>query len=214
MTEVGETRKIGVAIGIPEPFGGELQGWRERLGDPNARRIVPHVTLLPPTTVGTGALAEIEEHLRRVAARFKPFDLRLRGSATFLPVSSVVFVPLVQGIAECEQIEAQVGAMQTASGEVLGAIESIGGAVRAMGDSISGIASSVQGQRQAAAELSRTTTLAANAVSGVNADIGVIGTATEATSAGASEMTSAALELARLSTDLRTHVVEFLEQIR
>ena len=111
MTEVGETRKIGVAIGIPEPFGGELQGWRERLGDPNARRIVPHVTLLPPTTVGTGALAEIEEHLRRVAARFKPFDLRLRGSATFLPVSSVVFVPLVQGIAECEQIEAQARAV-------------------------------------------------------------------------------------------------------
>lgn len=103
-----ETRKIGVAIGIPEPFGAELQTWRERLGDPNALRIVPHVTLLPPTPVGSGALDEIEEHLRRVAARFRPFELRLRGSATFLPVSSVVFVPLVQGIAECEQIEAQV----------------------------------------------------------------------------------------------------------
>jgi 2'-5' RNA ligase len=103
-----ETRKIGVAVGIPEPFGAELQIWRERLGDPNALRIVPHVTLLPPTVVGNGALAEIEEHLRRVAARFRPFELRLRGSATFLPVSSVVFVPLVQGIAECEQIEAQV----------------------------------------------------------------------------------------------------------
>src|SRR6185312_8972915 len=105
---VGETRKIGVAVGIPEPFGAELQGWRERLGDPNALRIVPHVTLLPPTTVGSGALPEIEEHLRRVAARFRPFEIRLRGSATFLPVSSVVFVPLVQGIAECEQMETQV----------------------------------------------------------------------------------------------------------
>jgi 2'-5' RNA ligase len=104
----GETRKIGVAIGIPEPYGSELQGWRERLGDPNASRIVPHITLLPPTVVGTGALAEIEEHLRRVAARFRNFDIRLRGSATFLPVSSVVFVPLVKGIAECEQIEVQV----------------------------------------------------------------------------------------------------------
>lgn len=102
------TRKIGVAIGIPEPYGAVLQGWRERLGDPNASRIVPHVTLLPPTVVGSGALPEIEEHLRRVAARFSAFDIRLRGSATFLPVSSVVFVPLVQGIAECEQIEVQV----------------------------------------------------------------------------------------------------------
>ncbi len=108
MSEAGETRKIGVAVGIPEPFGAELQNWRERLGDPNALRIVPHVTLLPPTTVGSGALPEIEEHLRRVAARFRPFEIRLRGSATFLPVSSVVFVPLVRGIAECEQIEAQV----------------------------------------------------------------------------------------------------------
>jgi 2'-5' RNA ligase len=108
VSEPAETRKIGVAIGIAEPYGTELQAARERLGDPNALRIVPHVTLLPPTSVGSGALPEIEEHLRRVAARFRPFDLRLRGSATFLPVSSVVFVPLVQGIAECEQIEAQV----------------------------------------------------------------------------------------------------------
>jgi 2'-5' RNA ligase len=104
----GETRKIGVAIGIPEPYGAVLQRWRERLGDPNASRIVPHITLLPPTVVGNGALPEIEEHLRRVAARFASFEIKLRGSATFLPVSSVVFVPLVQGIAECEQIEMQV----------------------------------------------------------------------------------------------------------
>jgi 2'-5' RNA ligase len=103
-----DTRKIGVAIGIPEPFSTELQGWRERLGDPNATRIVPHITLLPPTVVGAGALPEIEEHLRRVAARFHSFNVRLRGSATFLPVSSVVFVPLVRGIAECEQVQKQV----------------------------------------------------------------------------------------------------------
>ena len=44
MTEASPpTRDIGVAIGIPEPFGQELQDWRERLGDPNASRIVPHV---------------------------------------------------------------------------------------------------------------------------------------------------------------------------
>src|ERR1700728_4059751 len=56
------TRDIGVAVNTPEPFGSELQGWRERLGDPNASRIVPHVTLLPPTQVATESLAEIEEH--------------------------------------------------------------------------------------------------------------------------------------------------------
>jgi 2'-5' RNA ligase len=102
------TRDIGVAIGIPEPFGSELQGWRERLGDPNASRIVPHVTLLPPTPVAPDLLPAIEEHLRVVATRFGQFTIRLRGSATFLPVSSVVFVSLVQGIAECEQLEKKV----------------------------------------------------------------------------------------------------------
>jgi 2'-5' RNA ligase len=102
------TRDIGIAIGIPEPFGRELQNWRERLGDPNATRIVPHVTLLPPTPVANESLPRIEEHLRLVATWGREFGIRLRGSATFLPVSPVVFVPLVQGIAECEQLESRV----------------------------------------------------------------------------------------------------------
>jgi 2'-5' RNA ligase len=101
-------RDIGVAIGIPQPYGRELQAWRERLGDPNATRIVPHVTLLPPTPVPTESLPQIEEHLRVVATQASRFVIRLRGSATFLPVSSVVFVPLVQGIAECGQLEVRV----------------------------------------------------------------------------------------------------------
>jgi 2'-5' RNA ligase len=103
-----DPRNIGVALDIPEPFCSQLQEWRERLGDPNAERIVPHVTLLPPTPVAAEALPDIEEHLRTLAAGFEPFDIRLRGSATFLPVSPVVFVPLVLGIAECEQLERAV----------------------------------------------------------------------------------------------------------
>jgi 2'-5' RNA ligase len=103
-----DSRFIGVALDIPEPYGSQLQECRERLGDPNAERIVPHVTLLPPTPVAPEALPDIEEHLRCVAANFEPFDIRLRGSATFLPISPVVFVPLVLGIAECEQLERAV----------------------------------------------------------------------------------------------------------
>ena len=99
-------REFGVAIGLPEPINSELQGWRERLGDPNANRIVPHITLLPPTETESHGLAAIEEHLRRIAAEEQAFEIRLRGSATFLPVSPVVFVPLVQGIADCERSEA------------------------------------------------------------------------------------------------------------
>ncbi len=102
------SRDIGVAIGLPEPYTSELQGWRERLGDPNAADIPPHVTLLPPTRLHTDDLHEVEEHLRRVAAGGEPFTLHLRGSGTFRPVSPVVFVPLAQGIGECEQLERAV----------------------------------------------------------------------------------------------------------
>ena len=101
-------RDFGVAIGLPEPFTSELQSWRTRLGDPNAAGIPPHITLLPPTSLHDEDLDEVEEHLRRVAARESAFEVHLRGSSTFRPVSPVVFVPLVRGISECERVEAQV----------------------------------------------------------------------------------------------------------
>jgi len=101
-------RDIGVAIGIPEPYTSELQGWRERLGDPNAGDIPPHVTLLPPTELRTDDLDEAEAHLQSVAQQHAPFAMHLRGSGTFRPISPVVFVPLVQGIGECERLESAV----------------------------------------------------------------------------------------------------------
>ena len=101
-------RDFGVAFGLPEPYTSELQGWRERLGDPNAAGIPPHVTLLPPTALDDTALPAVEEHLRGVAASEQPFRMHLRGTATFRPVSPVVFVPLVQGIADCERVESKV----------------------------------------------------------------------------------------------------------
>ena len=45
------TRTIGVAIPIPEPYGTELQGVREAYGDPLARTIPTHITLMPPSEV-------------------------------------------------------------------------------------------------------------------------------------------------------------------
>jgi 2'-5' RNA ligase len=85
-----------------------MLGWREKLGDPNAAAIPPHITLLPPTALGDDDLPEVEEHLRLVAAGEEPFDIHLRGSSTFRPVSPVVFVPLVEGISGCERVESKV----------------------------------------------------------------------------------------------------------
>ncbi|MGN6330590.1 MAG: 2'-5' RNA ligase family protein [Motilibacteraceae bacterium] len=106
--EGAPTRTIGVAIPIPEPWGGELQRHRESFGDPMARSIPTHVTLLPPTEVPLEQLEAVEDHLQSVAGGCEPYTVRLRGTATFRPVSPVVFVQLAQGIAECERLEEQV----------------------------------------------------------------------------------------------------------
>jgi 2'-5' RNA ligase len=99
---------IGVAIPIAEPYGTELQKFRAEFGDPMASSIPTHVTLLPPTEVADADLAEIDDHLLEVAARFPSFRIRLRGTATFRPISPVVFVPLAEGISSCEVLQSQV----------------------------------------------------------------------------------------------------------
>ncbi len=101
-------RTIGVAIAIPEPYGGELQRWRATLGDPLAEGIPTHVTLLPPTRVPEGSLDAIERHLLAVAETYRPFVMRLRGTATFRPVSPVVFVAVSEGISSCEVLANRV----------------------------------------------------------------------------------------------------------
>ena len=102
------TRTIGVAIAIPEPHGGDLQRVRESYGDPLAGSIPTHITLLPPTEVAADDLDRIEKHLRTIAESEQPFEIHLRGSGTFHPVSPVVFVSVVLGIGECERVEARV----------------------------------------------------------------------------------------------------------
>jgi len=103
-----DRRDIGVAFGVPEPYSGLLQGWRERLGDPNAWGIPPHVTLLPPIGLAAADLPEVEEHLRAVAAAEDPFTILLRGSGSFRPTSPVVFVVLAEGADDCDRVQAKV----------------------------------------------------------------------------------------------------------
>ena len=100
--------KIGVAVAIPEPWASELQDYRTGVGDSMAATIPTHITLVPPTEVTDAELSEIEEHLVSVAAEVPAFEVHLRGTGTFRPVSPVVFVSLVEGISQCEQLAAAV----------------------------------------------------------------------------------------------------------
>jgi 2'-5' RNA ligase len=99
---------IGVAVAIPQPHAAALSGWRLRVGDTEADKIPPHVTLLPPTVFDVDDLDLVEKHLEAAAGTVLPFTMRLAGTGTFRPVSQVVFVQVSAGIAECELLERAV----------------------------------------------------------------------------------------------------------
>lgn len=92
---------IGVAIAIPQPYAAELQRYRSSFGDSQAEVVPTHITLVPPTEVGE-AVELVVAHLADVAKRHCAFSIRLRGTATFRPISPVVFVNVTEGISACE----------------------------------------------------------------------------------------------------------------
>ncbi len=99
---------IGVSIAVPEPWGSELQQYRIDVGDDSARQIPTHITLLPPLEVADADLDPITAHLLEAARRTAPFQVHLRGTGTFRPVSPVVFVNVVKGISGCERLAGDV----------------------------------------------------------------------------------------------------------
>ena len=96
---------VGVAIAIPEPHATVITKWRRRVGDPNADKIFPHVTLLPPTPVPADQLDKVDAHLRSAAQASQPFVMHLSGTGTFRPTSPVVFLQIARGVSDCEVLE-------------------------------------------------------------------------------------------------------------
>jgi 2'-5' RNA ligase len=99
---------IGVAIALPEPWASELQDYRTALGDETATLIPTHITLVPPVELSEDQIVAAEEHLVAVAGGTDGFEIHLRGTGTFRPVSPVVFVSLVEGISQCEELAERV----------------------------------------------------------------------------------------------------------
>jgi 2'-5' RNA ligase len=97
-------RTIGVSISVPEPWGSHLQDFRVNNGDAAGSGIPTHITLVPPLEVEAARVPEIEEHLAAIARATAPYRIHLRGSGTFRPVSPVVFLNLVEGISQTEQL--------------------------------------------------------------------------------------------------------------
>jgi 2'-5' RNA ligase len=95
---------IGVAIAVPEPWGAQLQEFRMALGDATAEGIPTHITLMPPYELDVDQMPVVEKHLAEASAHNSPFKIHLRGTGTFRPISPVVFVVVVEGISQCEQL--------------------------------------------------------------------------------------------------------------
>jgi 2'-5' RNA ligase len=95
---------IGVSLAVPEPWGERLQSFRVSNGDAHGATIPTHITLVPPVEVADDRRADVESHLYDVATAARAYRVHLRGSGTFRPVSPVVFVNLVEGISQTEQL--------------------------------------------------------------------------------------------------------------
>ena len=98
---------IGVALSIPEPWASDLQDYRTSI-DPSAALIPTHITLVPPTVLDESQFGGVQDHLAQVAEARTPFEIHLRGTGTFRPVSPVVFISLVEGISQTEQLAAAI----------------------------------------------------------------------------------------------------------
>lgn len=99
---------IGVAIPVPQPWRSRLDNARIASGDPLGHVVPAHLTLLGPTVIGIESLAPFEAYLEDLTANMRPFELHLRGTGSFRPVTEVVFVAVVDGIAVCEQLESAI----------------------------------------------------------------------------------------------------------
>lgn len=99
---------IGVSLDIPPDLSEQVTRVRRASGDPLADVVRPHITLLPPTPVPSSGVGAIGEHLASVFASEAPFEVTLRGTSTFRPVSPVVFLAVRRGARRCAQLASAV----------------------------------------------------------------------------------------------------------
>lgn len=82
--------RLGVVLLFDAVVSAEIDGLRRGLGEPDLGRIVPHLTLVPPTNVrDIDAAAAV---VRAAGAASRPLDLVLGPVDTFLPDNPVAYL--------------------------------------------------------------------------------------------------------------------------
>lgn len=101
-----DAAQLGVLVLLPEPVADHVQAWRRSLDEPARSLVPPHVTLVPPQTVGPGDLDAAIALVDHAAATTAPSLVELRGAATFLPESPVAYLVVAEGVAALGRLEA------------------------------------------------------------------------------------------------------------
>jgi methyl-accepting chemotaxis protein len=113
-----------------------------------------------------------------------------------------------------EEIAAQIGSIQTVTGEAVTAIQGIGGTIGHINEISTAIASAVEEQGAATQEIARNTQEAAKGTEQVSSNIAGVNRAAGETGSAASQVRASAEQLGRQSETLRADVNRFLEKIR
>ena len=113
-----------------------------------------------------------------------------------------------------EEIQGQVGQMQSVTGTTVEAIKSISGTIRRMSEISTTIASAVEEQGAATREIARNVTEASKGTQEVSSNISGVSQAAGETGRGASETLSAANNLGTQSENLSKEVEQFISKVR
>jgi 2'-5' RNA ligase len=85
-------RRLGVALLVPEPWAGEIDGLRRALGDPARERVPPHITLVPPVNVAENRFDDARRALRAAVAAAAPLTVELGPPTSFVPDNPVLYL--------------------------------------------------------------------------------------------------------------------------
>jgi methyl-accepting chemotaxis protein len=132
----------------------------------------------------------------------------------FAVVASEVKSLASQTAKATEEIRSQIGEIQGATGQTVGAIRSIGTTIRQMSEIATTIASAVEEQGAATREIASNVHQAAQGTGDIATNIGGVSRAASETGSAAAQVLGSASELSRQSETLRRDVDEFLVTVR
>lgn len=101
-------RRLGVALLVPPPYAGEIDGLRRAVGDGALGRIPAHLTLVPPVNVRDDRMPDALDVLRRAAEATRPFTARLGPPTTFLPDNPVLYLAVAVGAGDVRALRDRV----------------------------------------------------------------------------------------------------------